>query len=44
MHWIVADLLMFACSVAVYLAVRKAALDKLRPDATHRHAPADHEC
>jgi drug/metabolite transporter (DMT)-like permease len=29
MNWIVADLLMFLCSVALYLAVRKAALDKL---------------
>jgi drug/metabolite transporter (DMT)-like permease len=29
MNWIVADLLMFVCSVAVYVAVRKAALDKL---------------
>ncbi len=29
MHWIAADLLMFVCSVAVYVAVRKAALDKL---------------
>lgn len=31
MNWIVADLLLFVCSVAVYLAVRKAALDKLPP-------------
>lgn len=29
MHWILADLLMFVCSVAVYLAVRNAALSKL---------------
>lgn len=29
MHWIIADLLMFVCSVAVYVAVRKAALDRL---------------
>jgi drug/metabolite transporter (DMT)-like permease len=29
MSWILADLLMFVCSIAVYLAVRKAALDKL---------------
>lgn len=29
MNWLLADLLMFACSVAVYVAVRKAALDKL---------------
>jgi drug/metabolite transporter (DMT)-like permease len=28
-NWVLADLLMFACSVAVYLAVRKAALNKL---------------
>jgi drug/metabolite transporter (DMT)-like permease len=30
-NWIVADLLMFTCSVAVYLAVRRAALNKLPP-------------
>lgn len=29
MNWIAADLLMFICSVGLYLAVRKAALDKL---------------
>ncbi len=29
MNWVVADLLMFGCSVVVYLAVRKASLDKL---------------
>lgn len=29
MNWILADLLMFVCSVGVYVAVRKAALDKL---------------
>jgi len=29
MNWIVADLLMFACSVAIYVAIRKASLDKL---------------
>jgi drug/metabolite transporter (DMT)-like permease len=29
MNWIIADLLMFVCSIAVYLAVRKAALDKM---------------
>lgn len=29
MHWIAADLTMFACSVSVYVAVRKAALDGL---------------
>lgn len=31
MHWIVADLLMFASSVVTYLAIRKAALNKLPP-------------
>jgi drug/metabolite transporter (DMT)-like permease len=31
MNWIAADLLMFVCSVGVYLAVRKATLDKLPP-------------
>jgi drug/metabolite transporter (DMT)-like permease len=30
-HWILADLIMFVCSVGVYVAVRKAALDKLPP-------------
>ncbi|HWZ65920.1 MAG TPA: DMT family transporter [Patescibacteria group bacterium] len=29
MNWIIADLIMFVCSVGVYVAVRKAALDKL---------------
>lgn len=29
MNWILADLLMFVCSIGLYLAVRKAALDKL---------------
>jgi drug/metabolite transporter (DMT)-like permease len=29
MNWIIADLLLFTCSIAVYLAVRKAALSKL---------------
>lgn len=29
MHWIIATLLMFTCSVAVYVAVRKAAIDGL---------------
>lgn len=29
MHWIAADLLMFTCSVRVYVAVRKAAIDGL---------------
>ncbi len=31
MNWILADLIMFVCSVGVYVAVRKAALDKLPP-------------
>ena len=31
MNWILATLLMFVCSVAVYLAVRRAALNKLPP-------------
>src|SRR5581483_11363312 len=31
MDWILADLLMFLCSVAVYLAVRKTALNKISP-------------
>ncbi len=31
MHWIVADLLMFVASVVLYLAIRKAALNKLSP-------------
>lgn len=29
MNWLLADLLMFVCSVGLYIAVRKAALDKL---------------
>ncbi len=31
MNWLLADLIMFVCSVGVYVAVRKAALDKLPP-------------
>lgn len=31
MNWVVADLIMFLCSVGVYLAVRRAALNKLPP-------------
>jgi drug/metabolite transporter (DMT)-like permease len=31
MNWIISDLLMFGCSVIMYVAVRKSALDKLPP-------------